>query len=136
MKVEEKSSFIIEPKYAYEENQISNIVPKNATINLEIELIQVLEDQKELSEMDYPEKIKGDEQYKKGDFLYSKYNYLKALKYLETLDLNDEEQEDGVNLLCLTLSNLCNCFNKLNESNSVSDYSSRGIQIQKLKNIL
>lgn len=140
MKVGEKSSFIIEPKYAYEENQISNIVPKNATINLEIELIQVLEAQKELSEMDYPEKIargkqlkiKGDEQYKKGDFLYSKYYYLKALKYLETLDLNDEDQEDGVNLLCLTISNLCNCFNKLNDSNSVIDYSSRGIKIQKL----
>ena len=46
MKVEEKSSFIIEPKYAYEENQISKIVPKTATINLEIELIQVLEAQK------------------------------------------------------------------------------------------
>ena len=140
MKVGEKSSFIIEPKYAYEENQISSIVPKNATINLEIELIQVLDAQKDLIEMDYPEKIsrgkqlklKGDEKFKQGDYLYAKYYYLKSITYLETLDLSDEDQEDGVNLLCLTLSNLCNCLNKLNDYNSVIDYSGKGIQIQKL----
>ena len=140
MKVGEKSSFIINPKYAYEEIQISNNVPKDATINFEIELIQVLEPQRELSDMDYPEKIargkqlkaKGDEKFKQKDFLYAKYFYLKAIKFLETLDLNDEDQEDGVNLLCLTISNLCNCFNKLNDNNSVIEYSSRGIKIQKL----
>ena len=140
MKVGEKSSFIINPKYAYEEIQISNNVPKDATINLEIELIQVLEAQRELSDMDYPEKVargkqlktKGDEKFKQKDFLYAKYFYLKAIKFLETLDLNDEDQEDGVNLLCLTLSNLCNCLNKLNDNNSVIEYSSRGINIQKL----
>ena len=140
MKVGEKSLFIIEPKYAYEEIQISNIVPKNAIINLEIELIQVLEGQKDLSEMDYPEKIsrgkqmkeKGGEKFKQGDYLYAKHYYLKAIKYLETLDINDEDQEDGIDLLCITLSNLCNCFNKLDDNNSVIDYSSRGIQIQKL----
>ena len=140
MNVGEKSSFIIDPKYAYEENQISSIVPKNATINIEIELIQVLDAQKELSEMDFPEKVargkqlklKGDDKFKLGDFLYGKYYYLKAIKYLETLDINDEDQEDGVNLLCKTISNLCNCFNKLNDNNSVIDYSSRAIKIQKL----
>ena len=140
MKVGEKSSFIIEPKYAYEEIQISSIVPKFATITMEVELIQVLEAQKELSEMDYPEKVargkqlklKGDEKFKKGDYLYGKYYYLKAIKYLETLDLSDEDQEDGVDLLCKTISNLCNCFNKLNDNNSIIDYSTRAIQIQKL----
>ena len=140
MKVGEKSSFIINPKYAYEEIQISNNVPKDAIINIEIELIQVLEPQRELSDMDYPEKIsrgkqlkiKGDEKFKQKDFLYAKYFYLKAIKFLETLDLSDEDQEDGVNLLCLTISNLCNCFNKLNDNNSVIEYSSRGIKIQKL----
>ena len=140
MKVGEKSSFIIQPKYAYEQNQISIFVPKNAIINLEIELLQVLDAQKELSDMDYPEKIsrgkqlkiKGDERYKQKDFLFAKYYYLKAINYLNTLDLSDEDQEDGVNILCLTISNLCNCYNKLNDNNSVIDYASRGIQIQKL----
>jgi tetratricopeptide (TPR) repeat protein len=140
MKVGEKSSFIIEPKYAYEEVQISSIVPKNAIINFEIELIQVLEGQKELLEMDYPEKIsrgkqlklKGDEKFKQKDFLFTKYYYLKALKYLETLDLSDEDQEDGVNLLCATISNICNCFNKLDDNNSVIDFASRGLQIRQL----
>jgi tetratricopeptide (TPR) repeat protein len=140
MKVGEKSSFIIEPKYAYEENQISSIVPKNATINLEIELIQVLDAQKDLIEMDYPEKIsrgkqlklKGDEKFKQGDYLYAKYYYLKSITYLETLDLSDEDQEDGVNLLCATISNICNCFNKLDDNNSVIDFASRGLQIRQL----
>ena len=140
MKVGEKSSFIIEQKYAYEELQISNIVPKNATINIEIELIQVLEGQKDLSEMDYPEKIsrgkqlkeKGGEKFKQGDYLYAKHYYLKAIKYLETLDINDEDQEDGIDILCKTISNLCNCFNKLEDNNSVIDYSSKGIRIQQL----
>lgn len=140
MKVGEKSLFIIEPKYAYEETQISSIVPKDAIVNFEIELIQVLEGQKDLLEMDYPEKIsrgkqlklKGDEKFKQKDFLFTKYYYLKALKYLETLDLTDDDQEDGVNLLCVTLSNICNCFNKLDDNNSVIDYSSRGMQVQQL----
>ncbi len=140
MNVGEKSLFIIEQKYAYEELQISNIVPKNATINVEIELIQVLEGQKDLSEMDYPEKIsrgkqmkeKGGDKFKQGDYLYAKHYYLKAIKYLETLDINDEDQEDGVDILCKTISNLCNCFNKLDDNNSVIDYSSKGIRIQQL----
>ena len=140
MKVGEKSLFIIGPKYAYEETQISSIVPKDAIVNFEIELIQVLEGQKDLLEMDYPEKIsrgkqlklKGDEKFKQKDFLFTKYYYLKALKYLETLDLTDDDQEDGVNLLCVTLSNICNCFNKLDDNNSVIDYSSRGMQVQQL----
>ena len=139
MKVGEKSSFIIQPKYAYEKKQISSMVPKNGVINLEIELIQVLEAQKELSDMDYPEKIsrgkqlkiKGDERFKQKDFLFAKYYYLKAINYLQTLDLTDEDQEDGVDLLCLTISNLCNCYNKLNDNNSVIEYSSRGIKIKK-----
>ena len=140
MNVGEKSSYIIEPKYAYEEVQISSYVPKNAIINFEIELIQVLEGQKDLLEMDYPEKIsrgkqlklKGDEKFKQKDFLFTKYYYFKALKYLETIDLNDDDQEDGVNLLCATISNICNCFNKLDDNNSVIDYASRGAQIQQL----
>lgn len=140
MKVGEKSLFIIEPKYAYEEIQISSIVPKDAVVNFEIELIQVLEGQKDLLDMDYPEKIsrgkqlklKGDEKFKQKDFLFTKYYYLKALKYLETLDITDDDQEDGVNLLCVTISNICNCFNKLDDNNSVIDYSSRGMQVQQL----
>ena len=140
MKVGEKSSFIINQKYAYEENQISNFVPKDATINIEIELIQVLEAQKDLRDMDYPEKIargkqmkiKGDKKFKQKDYLYAKYFYLKAIKYLETLDLTDEDQEDGVDILCLTISNLCNCYNKLNDNNSVIEYASRGMNIKKL----
>ena len=140
MKVGEKSLFTIEPKYAYEEVQISSIIPKNGVINLEIELIQVLEGRKDLNEMDYPEKIsrgkqlklKGDDQFKRGDFLYAKHYYIKAIEYLQTLDLSDEDQEDGINLLCLTISNLCNCLNKLSDYNAVIEFTSRGIKIQKL----
>ena len=124
MNVGEKSNFIIQPNYAYLNNNISSIIPKDAVIYLEIELIKIMEGQKDLRDMDYPEKIarakqikeKGSNKYKQNDFLYAKYFYEKAIKYLDNLDINDDEQEDGINLLCSILSNLCNCFNKLKES--------------------
>jgi tetratricopeptide (TPR) repeat protein len=88
----------------------------------------------------YPEKIarakqikeKGSNKYKQNDFLYAKYFYEKAIKYLDNLDINDDEQEDGINLLCSILSNLCNCFNKLKDNNSVIEYATKGLNLQKL----
>ena len=64
MKVGEKSTFIIQPKYSYKENKISSLIPDDATIDLEIELIQVLEGMKDLIEMDIPEKISRGKQLK------------------------------------------------------------------------
>ena len=136
----EKSKFIIKPEYAYLNNNISSIIPKDAVIYVEIELIKVMEGQKDIRDMDYPEKLsrakqlkeKGSNKYKLNDFLYAKYFYEKSIKYLDNLDINDDEKEEGVNLLCSILSNLCNCFNKLKEYNSVIEYATRGIKIQKL----
>ena len=128
MNVGEKSNFIIQPNYAYLNNNISSIIPKDAVIYLEIELIKIMEGQKDLRDMDYPEKIarakqikeKGSNKYKQNDFLYAKYFYEKAI------------QEDGINLLCSILSNLCNCFNKLKDNNSVIEYATKGLNLQKL----
>jgi len=140
MNVGEKSNFIIQANYAYLNNNISSIIPKDAVIYLEIELIKIMEGQKDLRDMDYPEKIarakqikeKGSNKYKQNDFLYAKYFYEKAIKYLDNLDINDDEQEDGINLLCSILSNLCNCFNKLKDNNSVIEYATKGLNLQKL----
>jgi tetratricopeptide (TPR) repeat protein len=140
MNIGEKSNFIIQPNYAYLNNNISSIIPKDAVIYLEIELIKIMEGQKDLRDMDYPEKIarakqikeKGSNKYKQNDFLYAKYFYEKAIKYLDNLDINDDEQEDGINLLCSILSNLCNCFNKLKDNNSVIEYATKGLNLQKL----
>ena len=140
MNIGEKSNFIIQPNYAYLNNNISSIIPKDAVIYLEIELIKIMEGQKDLRDMDYPEKIarakqikeKGSIKYKQNDFLYAKYFYEKAIKYLDNLDINDDEQEDGINLLCSILSNLCNCFNKLKDNNSVIEYATKGLNFQKL----
>jgi tetratricopeptide (TPR) repeat protein len=140
MNVGEKSNFIIQPNYAYLNNNISSIIPKDAVIYLEIELIKIMEGQKDLRDMDYPEKIarakqikeKGSNKYKQNDFFYAKYFYEKAIKYLDNLDINDDEQEDGINLLCSILSNLCNCFNKLKDNNSVIEYATKGLNFQKL----
>ena len=140
MNVGEKSNFIIQPNYAYLNNNISSIIPKDAVIYLEIELIKIMEGQKDLRDMDYPEKIarakqikeKGSNKYKQNDFLYAKYFYEKTIKYLDNLDINDDEQEDGINLLCSILSNLCNCFNKLKDNNSVIEYATKGLNFQKL----
>jgi tetratricopeptide (TPR) repeat protein len=140
MNIGEKSNFIIQPNYAYLNSNISSIIPKDAVIYLEIELIKIMEGQKDLRDMDYPEKIarakqikeKGSNKYKQNDFLYAKYFYEKAIKYLDNLDINDDEQEDGINLLCSILSNLCNCFNKLKDNNSVIEYATKGLNLQKL----
>ena len=140
MNVGEKSKFIIQPNYAYMNNNLSSIIPKDAVIDMEIELIQIMEGQKDIRDMDYPEKvarakqmkIKGNDKYKINDFLYAKHYYLKGIKYLENLDINDEEQEEGVNLLCSLLSNVCNCFNKIKDNNSVMEYATKGIKIQQL----
>ena len=140
MTLQEKSKFIINPKYAYNELNLSNIIPKNAIINLEIELLKILEGEKDIRDMDYPEKLsrskfmklQGDNKFKQNDFLYAKHYYLKGIKYLEKLDIDDDEQEDGINLLCNIISNLCNCFNKLKDNNSVIEYANQGINIKKL----
>ena len=140
MNVGEKSKFIIQPNYAYSDINRSSIIPKDAIIEIEIELIKIMEGQKDIKDMDYPEKIarakqmkiKGSDKYKQNDFLYAKFFYLKSIEYLEKLDINDDEQEEGVNLLCSLLSNLCNCFNKLKDNNSVIEYATKGINIQQL----
>ena len=141
MNVGEKSKFIIQPDYAYNNDlNRSSIIPKDAIIDIEIELIQIMEGQKDIRDMDYPEKvarakqmkIKGNDKFKQNDFLYAKFFYLKGINYLQNLDINDDEQEDGINLLCSLLSNLCNCFNKLKDNNSVIEYATKGINIQQL----
>ena len=117
----EKSKFILQPEYAYKDNNISSIIPKDAVIYIEIELIKIMEGQKEIRDMDYPEKIsrakqlkeKGSNKYKMNDFLYAKYFYEKSVKYLDNLDITNDEQEDGIDLLCSILSNLCNCFKRI-----------------------
>ena len=140
MNIGEKSKFIIQPNYAYMNNNLSSIIPKDAVIEIEIELIKVMDGQKDIKDMDYPEKlarskqmkIKGNDKYKMNDFLYAKFFYLKGINFLEKLDVSDDEQEDGINLLCSLLANLCNCFNKLNDNNSVIEYATKGMLIQKL----
>ena len=122
MAVGEKAKFIIQPNYAFNDNNkinLSSIISKDAVIEIEIDLIKIMEGEKDLRDMDYPEKVsratqmklKGSDKYKQNDFLYAKFFYLKGIKYLESLDITDDEQEDGVNLLCSLLSNLCNVFN-------------------------
>ena len=138
-----KAKFIIQPNYAFNDNNkniLSSIIPKDAVIEIEIDLIKIMEGEKDLRDMDYPEKVsratqmklKGSDKYKQNDFLYAKFFYLKGIKYLESLDITDDEQEDGVNLLCSLLSNLCNVFNKLKDNNSVIDFATKGIKIKQL----
>ena len=142
MTVGEKSKFIIQPNYAFNDNNInlSSIIPKDAVIDIEIDLIKIMEGEKDIRDMDYPEKLsratqmklKGTDKYKQNDFLYAKFFYLKAIKFLENLDITDDEQEDGINLYCSLLSNLCNVFNKLKDNNSVIDFATKGIKIKQL----
>ena len=133
MKVGEKSEFIFSPDYAYGDRKVNDLIPENSTLTFEIEL-------KEISEMTYDEKLnvgkkmkaKGVEKYKAGDFAAAKDFFQRAISYLENMDPNKKEEEEGVTLYTTILSNLCNCCNKLKEYHKVIDFASRGIKIKQL----
>jgi peptidylprolyl isomerase len=139
MKKGEKSEFIIEPDYAYGNNTYDNLIPPNSTINFEIELLEINPPIKKLIDMDLPEKInrakkiknEGIEKFKEKEIEWANEKFIRALFYLESLDPNNEENKEGIDLLLSLYSNIANCSNQLNDYKRVIKVTDAGIKIKK-----
>ena len=140
MKIGEKSEFILAPEYAYGKQKVSDLIPENSTLTFEIELLKVEIPKKEISEMTYEEKLAEGKKYKEegvtkfkaGDISNARDLFTRAIAYLENMDKTKKEEEEGVNLYVTTLSNLCNCCNRLKEYHAIISYATKGLKIKEL----
>ncbi len=146
MKIGEKSEFLMTPEYTYGDKQIRDWIPANSILTFEIKLLAIGNNRPEncLENMTYEEKLhwgkllkaEGVEKFKSGDISSAKECFLKALSFLKLMDINKEEEKEGVDLYLTTLSNICNCFNKEKEYNSVIEISSVGLKVKNLPKLL
>jgi cyclophilin family peptidyl-prolyl cis-trans isomerase/FKBP-type peptidyl-prolyl cis-trans isomerase len=146
MKIGEKAEFIMTSDYTYGDEKFNDYIPPKSTLTYEIELIAVNNSDSEnsLEKMTYEEKLQwgkllkreGVEKFKSDDIIGAKECFIKALSFLKTMDPKKEEEKEGVDLYLTTLSNICNCFNKEKEYNSVIEISSIGLKIKLLPKLL
>ena len=146
MQMKEKSEFIMSPKYTYGDNQVKDWIPPNSDLIYEIELILFQDTCHEhcLSKMTYEEKLQwgrllkkeGAEKFISGDIMGAKECFVKALTFLKTMDPNKEEEAEGVDLYLKILSNICNCFNKEKEYNSLIEIATVGLKIRSVPKLL
>ena len=140
MKIGEKSEFILAPEYAYGDRKMSDLIPENATLTFEIELLKVEIPKKEISKMTYEEKLaegkklkeEGVAKFKANDIPNARDLFTRAIAYLENMDKTKQEEAEGVNLYVTTLSNLCNCCNKQKEYHAVVNFATMGLKIKEL----
>ena len=109
---------------------MSDLIPENATLTFEIELLKVEIPKKPISKMTYEEKLaegkklkeEGVAKFKANDIPNARDLFTRAIAYLENMDKTKQEEAEGVNLYVTTLSNLCNCCNKQKEYHAVFCY--------------
>ena len=129
MKKGEKAEVVIDPDYAYGEEQHGEI-PPNSTLTFEIELVDFLPPQKKVYEMDFPEKMakakkakeEGVEKFKAKDLEWAIEKFKRALFFLQGVDFNKDDEKEGVELTVSLYSNLANCFNQLKNWKSTIFY--------------
>ena len=146
MKIGEKAEFIMNPEYTYGDKQVFEWIPANSILNYEIKLIGVHNDNTEncLDNLTYEEKLQwgkllkkeGVDKFKANDIMGAKECFIKALSFLKKMDPEKEEEKEGVELYLTLLSNICNCYNKEKEYNSVIDIASIGLKIKPLPKLL
>ena len=138
MKVGEKAEFIFSPDYAYGKQKVSDLIPENSTLNFEIELIEAQGPKKEISDMEYEEKVaegkkykeEGVEKYKAGDYVGAREKWDEACKYIDRyINKYADYEKDACDLYQATLTNLCNCCNKQKEYYAVINYANKGIKV-------
>lgn len=123
MKKGEKCELIVDPDYAYRDEQHGPDIPPNSTLTFEIELVDFLPPQKKVYDMDYPEKLakakkakeEGVEKFKAKDLEWAIEKFKRALFFLQGLDFDKEEEKEGVELFVSLYSNLANCSNQLKD---------------------
>lgn len=121
MKIGEKAEFIFEPQYAYKDQGFDDLIPPNATLTFEIELVEIRPPLKKFKEMDYPEKLAHAKKYKeegvtkfKGkEIEWASEKFQKAAFFVADLDKNNEDYKEGVDLLFTLYLNMANCNNNM-----------------------
>ena len=132
MKKGEKAIIIGNSEYGYGVNGSPPVIPSNASLYFELELIDFKIKEKEIFEMSYEEKINKMIEYKnKGinsfniNISDAINNFTKSLEYL-----CDENHEEKINIL----NNLSICFGKLHDWENSLSYSMKSFRINN-KNI-
>ena len=128
MKKGEKAIIIGSSDYGYGINGSPPLIPSDASLHFELELIDFKTKEKEIFEMSYNEKIEKMMEYKnKGiisfnnkDINNASNNFIKSLEYL-----CDEEHEEKINIL----NNLSICMGKLSDWNNSLLYSMKAFKI-------
>ena len=95
---------------------------------------------KKTNEMTYEERLdkgkklkeKGVELFKEGNITSARDLFSRAIIYLENMDRNNKAGIEGLNLYAITLSNLCNCYNKQKEYDAVANFATKGLKIKEL----
>ena len=146
MAIGEKSEFIMTPEYTYGDKQVKDWIPPNSILNYEIELIAIGNNNTEncLENMTYEEKLQwgkllkaeGVEKFKKDDIIGARECFMKALPFLKKIDPKNEEEKEGVDLFLAIICNICNCYNKEKEYNSVIEFANLGIEIKPMPKLL
>ena len=138
MKIGEKAEFIFSPDYAYGKQKVNDLIPENSTLNFEIELLEIVGAKKEISDMEYEEKVaegkklkeEGIEKFKQGDYVAAREKWDEACKYLDHfINKHADYEKEGCDLYQSVLSNLCNCCNKQKEYYAVIIYANKGIKV-------
>ena len=141
MKVGEKSEFIFSPDYAYGKQKVNDLIPENSTLTFEIELLEAAGSKKEISDMEYEEKVaegkkfkeEGVEKYKNGDYVGAREKWDEACKYVDRyINKYADYEKDACDLYQSLLSNLCNVCNKQKEYYAVIAYANKGIKVNEL----
>ena len=146
MKLGEKSEFIMQAEYAYGDKPINENIPPNSVLTYEIELksIRYKNTEDSLENLTYDEKIQwgqllkqnGVQKFKENDISGAREYFIKALSFLKTMDPKKEEEKEGVDLFLTIIANICNCFNKEKDYESVIKFSFIGIHIRPTPKLL
>ena len=146
MKLGEKSEFIMKPEYTYGDKQINENIPPNSILTYEIELksIHYKSTEDSLENLTYEEKMQwgkllkqnGVEKFKENDISGAREYFIKALSFLKTMDPKKEEEKEGVELFLAIIANICNCYNKEKDYESVIKFSFIGLNIKDTPKLL
>ena len=146
MDLGEKSEFIMTPEYTSDITKNNENIPKEAILTYQIELksIHYKSTEESLENLTYEEKLQwgkllkqnGVEKFKENDISEAKKCFLNALTFLKSMNPEKEEEKEGVDLLLTILANICNCYNKEKDYDSVLKFAFIGVNIKPTTKLL
>ena len=146
MKLGENSEFIMTPEYIDDETKKNQNIPQNSILTYKIELksIHYKNTEESLENLTYEEKLQwgkllkqnGVEKFKENDISEAKKCFLNALSFLKTMNPEKEEEKEGVDLFLSILANICNCYNKEKDYDSIIKFAFIGINIKPTPKLL